>query len=549
MPLALDAVSPDRLLQAAERVRLAHDVVLPSLTYLNTSPCLEHGLTSAEPVLGCVRCGMRPRRHQRTAATWLFLARKALLADQMGVGKSLSAMTTLAMAAQAGELDPARGGGRVLVVCRPPALDQWRQELCRALPGLVTEIADGPASARSDRYAEPWQILIMGYQMLQKDIDVIERLGIHHLIVDDVDPIRHSNTKTAWTIKRLANQCARVMVLSGTPLQKKLEELYDIYTLFGGARVLDTKSAFKNRYTVAEPVTIRTKGNVKRTISHVSHHRRLSEFKELTAHFALRRTVADIDDVDLPDVIPSNIFLELHPAQRERYDELAAGVVRLVHSQGTSVKQATALTKILYGAQICEGLAALGEPDGPGASVKLDWLMTQLTGDWSGEDATDPGEKVVCFVQFKAGVRALVERLRRADIGHVVVWGEDRDRASRTAAVARFWQDPGCRVLIGTAAIEQSLNLQVSRRIVNVDQLINPARMNQLAGRVRRIGSVHRAVYVHNLLTVDTHEERILALLESEAALAGHIWGEQDPIYNALTPIQLLTAISPAAVR
>ena len=145
MPLALDAVSPDRLLQAAERVRLAHDVVLPSLTYLNTSPCLEHGLTSAEPVLGCVRCGMRPRRHQRTAATWLFLARKALLADQMGVGKSLSAMTTLAMAAQAGELDPARGGGRVLVVCRPPALDQWRQELCRALPGLVTEIADGSA--------------------------------------------------------------------------------------------------------------------------------------------------------------------------------------------------------------------------------------------------------------------------------------------------------------------------------------------------------------------------------------------------------------------
>jgi len=73
--------------------------------------------------------------------------------------------------------------------------------------------------------------------------------------------------------------------------------------------------------------------------------------------------------------------------------------------------------------------------------------------------------------------------------------------------------------------------------------------MNQLAGRVRRIGSVHQAVYVHNLLTVDTHEERILALLESEAALAGHIWGEQDPIYNALTPIQLLTAISPAVAQ
>jgi len=464
----------------------------------------------------------------------------------MGVGKSLSAMIVLALATQAGEFDPARGGGRALVVCRPPALDQWRGELRRALPSLPAEIADGPVSVRSDVYAEPWQILVMGFQMLQRDIEVIERLGIEHLIVDDVDPIRHSETKTALVVKRLSNQCRRTIVLSGTPLQKRLEELYDLYTLFDGPQVLGSKTAFKNRYKVVAPAKIQIRGGG-RSVNVLAYHRRLDEFRDLTKHLALRRTVDDIDDVELPDVIPSNVFLDLHPAQRERYDELADGVVRLIREEGTSVKRATALTKILYGTQICEGLAALGEEDGPGASVKLDWLMDQITGDWSGETDDDPGEKVIVFAQFKAGVRALAERLRGAGIGYVTVTGDDRNRASRAAAQSRFWTDPHCRVLIGTSAIEQSLNLQVSRRVVNVDQLMNPARMNQIAGRARRIGSVHRSVYVHNLLTTNTHEERILALLQSEAALAGYLWGESDPIYTPFTPTQLLTTIAPAA--
>lgn len=553
MSAALATTAEDRWAAAAERVRTTHDIALPPLSYFNSEPCRDHHEDPGYPVVGCRSCGFVLRRHQRVAALWLFLVRKGLLADQVGLGKTNSAAAALALAAEAGELDPSRGGGRALVVCRPAALDQWRQELSRALPRLVTEIADGSRRARSERYAEPWQILLIGYHMLQRDVEVLERLNIRHLIVDDVDPIRHSETRTAWAVKRIALQCSRVMVLSGTPLQKRLEELYDLFTLFGGARVFGTKSQFKNRYVVAEPVTIRTRGGVQRTLSVVSHHRKLAEFKELAAPLALRRTAADVEDIELPAVVPENVFLDLHRAQRERYAELASGVVRLVRESGVEdIKRfgrAKALAKILYGSQICEGLAALGAPDGPGASVKLDWLMTQITGDWSGETEDDPGEKVVVFAQFKAGVRALAGRLQRAGIGHVVYWGEDASRVRRAAAVARFWDDPTCRVLVGTQAIEQSLNLHISRRIVNVDQLMNPARMNQLAGRVRRFGSAFETVYVHNLLTVNTHEERILALLESEAALAGEIWGESDPIYAPLTPIQILEAIAPDSVR
>ena len=57
-------------------------------------------------------------------------------------------------------------------------------------------------------------------------------------------------------------------------------------------------------------------------------------------------------------------------------------------------KYATAMTAFGYGAQVCSGLQNLGEPDGPGVSVKLDWLEDHITGEWG-------DEKIVCFSQYK----------------------------------------------------------------------------------------------------------------------------------------------------
>ena len=114
----------------------------------------------------------------------------------------------------------------------------------------------------------------------------------------------------------------------------------------------------------------------------------------------------------------------------------------------------------------------------------------------------------------------------------------------RRAAQEQFWEDPECRVLIGTRAIEQSLNLQVSRHLINIDMILNPARMEQLAGRIRRDGSAYQHVFVHNLLTVGTQEERYLPLLEREAALSSHIWDENSELFQALDAQALLRLIS-----
>jgi SNF2 family DNA or RNA helicase len=197
----------------------------------------------------------------------------------------------------------------------------------------------------------------------------------------------------------------------------------------------------------------------------------------------------------------------------------------------------TALSKLHYGSQICGGLATLGEPDGPNTSVKMDRIMSMLLEELA-------GEKVVLFANYKNSVRALQARFREAGIGFETVWGEQPNRDARLASQNRFWDDKNCRVLIGTQAIEQSLNLQVSRHLINMDMIMNPARMAQLAGRIRRDGSAFKHVFVHNLLTVGTQEERYLPLLEREAALSNHIWDENNELFAQLDPFTLMRLIS-----
>ena len=237
------------------------------------------------------------------------------------------------------------------------------------VPSLVTELAEGNQQQRADRYAAPWDVLIIGHHMLLRDKDLLLRLGITTLVVDDVDPLRHSSTKTAGAIKKVGIEnlrCRRIYLLNATPLQKKLKELYDTLSqlgLTGRGKILGEEKWFERRYLIKEPQTFVSGQGLSRkirTTMTVSGHRNIEEFQSFIAPHVLRRTVDQIDDVELPAIQPEDVWLELHPRQRERYAELQEGVVTLLAQEGASVKEVTALTKLLYARQICEGLSALG---------------------------------------------------------------------------------------------------------------------------------------------------------------------------------------------
>ncbi len=575
MPLNFDVrnFTDDKRDQLAWRIHEATEWNLPKLAAWNYELCRVHARGWKEeyresngeihervvydrPKPGCRQCGIHFRRHQRISVAWLYFKKRALLADTMGSGKTTSAGGLIAMLLETGELSLTRdrthrfgGMGRVVIVPRAPALHQWRTELQRMMPGLNVLIAEGTRKERTQLYLQPWQVLLIGPEMLRNDFEMIERFDLALLLTDDVDALRNPETDTSYYLDRLGGRGTegarpgtnRYVIMTGTPLQKRLPELHAILDGLGGASPdkLGDRKSFIRRHVRTGTVSEYNKNTGREERREVVvGYKNLHQVKRVIAPLVLRRTAEDLDDVDLPTIIPNDVMLDLYPAQRRKYDELKRGVLKIIREEGVQTKRPAALAQLHYGAAICAGLAALGEADGPGTSVKLDWIEHHLTeGDLS-------DEKVVVFINLKNSVRALQDRLRNRGVGFVTVWGEEKSKAKRAAAQERFWEDPRCRVLIGTKSIEQSLNLQVSRHLVNMDMILNPARMEQLAGRIRRDGSAFQHVFVHNLLTVRTQEERYLPLLEREAALAAHIWDENSQLFNALSPMALLQLIS-----
>lgn len=532
------------------------DFTLPRLSTWNYDSCRQHrhGWTESyfdpetdedktrkiltRPKPGCRKCGIHPRKHQRIGAAWMYLKKRCLLADTMGAGKSAQIGLLLAMMLETGEL-PQKG--RAIIVPRSPALHQWYNELLRMIPGLNVIVARGTAKQRSDLYVGSWDVLLIGPEMMRNDAQFLKRFPISLLVTDDIDQLRNDND-TSEILDGVGRLADRYVIVSGTPLQKRLPEMYNVLDGIGGEKIFGGPDAFMSRYVRTTTVLEFDKNSKKDVLKKKADgYRNLQDFKRRIAPVVLRRTAADLDDVSLPTINSEDIYLDLYPAQRDRYKDLQRKVVRIIREEGTETKHVTALSQIHYGAAICAGLAALDGPEAdlPGTSVKLDWIMDKISADGDlGE------EKIVIFANLKNSVRSLQDRMRQAGIGFVTVWGEEARPAKRAEAQERFWTDPSCRVLIGTKAIEQSLNLQVARHLINVDMILNPARMEQLAGRIRRDGSAYKHVFVHNLIAEDTQEERYLALIEREAALSSHVWDENSELFKAISPIALLQLIS-----
>ncbi len=530
------ALPRDTRLQAADRIRDLADFRLPPLEYFNSNPCHRHtslaeGQAEVPP---CRRCGINLRAHQRLGVAWLYMRGKGLIADQMGLGKTAQAAGLIAACKEAGELE----SGRVAVITRASAVPQWVEQLSRFLPRLCVTYAGGPRKKRVERYLTGWEVIVLGHQMFLQDHELLEHCNVRTLIVDDVDALRHPGNRTSYQLKRLARECERVVVLTGTPLQKKLLEMHSILEPLDGYLTFGSATRFKASYVREELVKVYNAavGRMVQTKKTVGY-KNLDDFVAKLRPFVLRRTPDDLRDVDLPAISPNEVWLDLYPAQRRRYEELRKGVLRMVGKAGAErIRHAEAGAVFTYGTAICAGLTALGDPDGPGTSSKLDWVENALTGDLA-------EEKVVVFCRFTKTVATLSERLNRAGVGHVIIWGREPDKEERMRRQNAFWDNKNCRVLIGTEAIEQSLNLQIARHLICVDQLLNPARMQQLAGRIRRDGSSYRTVFVHNLLTRDTQEEGILDMLQREQALADHVWGEKNELFEALSPLALLQLI------
>lgn len=523
---------------AAWKVKHATNVTLPKLQYWNYGPCKHH--ETPQPDCAYRECGGDLFDHQRVGVMWLYLRKRGLLADLPGAGKTAQVTALLCLLKERKELTK-----RAILVINTPAVMQWYEEMQRFAPGLQVEvIAPGlTKKKRLERYSNSWDVLLVGQHMMNKDIDLLTQLTPEMTVSDDVDALLNHTNKAHKNFLKLCETADRVVVINASSTQNKITQLHASMMPITGFSLWGSLPMFESRYVKMEWDNYYTTENgmkKKHAVSRAVGIQNGQELKDRLAPWVLRRTYADLNDIHMPDLMPpTNVWLDLYPRQRAKYEELREGVITIQHASGSTIqKHARALAAFTYGSQLCGGLPALGEADGVGQSVKLDWLMHRLTEVWTGD------EKLVVFCPYRKLVEALQARLHNVGIGSAVVWG-DQSQAERTEERARFWRDPKCRVMIGTTAIERSLNLQNANIVVNLGMILNPERMRQILGRVRRAGSAHDKVWQFNLLCVNTQEAGYLQVLSEREAVNGFVWGESDGIFPKLSPEQMLALIRP----
>ena len=143
----------------------------------------------------------------------------------MGLGKTVQAIAASEL------LRRRRGIEKVLVVAPASVKYQWKTEIERFCD-LSAQVIDGEKPRRNKLYAQPAFFNLINYELVLKDLEQIQALEADLIILDEAQRIRNWQTVTARSVKRLKSRYA--FVLTGTPLENKLEELYSVVEFVDG---------------------------------------------------------------------------------------------------------------------------------------------------------------------------------------------------------------------------------------------------------------------------------------------------------------------------
>ena len=240
--------------------------------------------------------------YQREGALFAAKAGRCLIADDMGLGKTVQAIAAATLLKQLRDIQ------HVLIVCPASLKHQWAREI-RRFTSLSVQVIEGNRIQRRGLYRDLQFFNIINYELVRFDEDQITQRKFDLVILDEAQRIKNWRTKTADKVKRLRSPYA--FVLTGTPLENRLDELYSIFQ-FIDPTILGPLWRFNTRYYETER---RRSGSYK-----VLGYKGLDELRGRIAPYVLRR-VRDEVLFDLPERIDSNFFVEMTDPQWTAYAE------------------------------------------------------------------------------------------------------------------------------------------------------------------------------------------------------------------------------------
>ena len=444
-------------------------------------------------------------RYQKEGVCFAVKAGRSLIADDMGLGKTIQALAAAEL------LRKEKGIVSTLVVCPTSLKYQWKTEIEKFTVSSV-RVIEGMALQRDHQYLEDHFYKIVSYHALVNDLNEITAFSPDLVILDEAQRIKNFKTKVAQAVKKVASPYA--MVLTGTPLENKLEELYSIMQ-------------FVNPFKLGPFYRFLDDHQVKDEKGKVTGYRNLNEIGTLLSDVMIRRKRAEVL-TQLPERMDKLFFVPMTEEQSRVHEDCANLVARLVAKWrrfGFLSEQERQRLLILLNQMrmVCDSTFILDQESRH--DTKVEEVMNMID-----EVVSEGDEKLVVFSQWERMTRLVAQELDTRNIGYEYLHG-GIPGDKRGKLFEGFNKDPGKRVFLSTDAGGVGLNLQAGSIVINLDIPWNPAVLEQRIGRAHRMGQ-KRKVTVINLVAAGTIEERMLSVLKFKSSMAaGILDGGEDAIF------------------
>ncbi|HMA72963.1 MAG TPA: DEAD/DEAH box helicase [Xanthobacteraceae bacterium] len=460
----------------------------------------EADLAAGRETLDIVKLPLLP--YQREGVLHLAFGERSLLADEMGLGKTIQGIAACLLLAKLKRIE------RVLVVCPASLKAEWEEQIAR-FSDRSARLVFGPKVQRHAAYQNPAFFTIVNYEQVLGDAEEINNtLKPDVIVLDEAQRIKNWQTKTARRVKSLRSPYA--FVLTGTPLENRIDELYSIVQYLD-PEILGPLFRFNRDFYQLDE-----RG---RPID----YQNLAGLRERLKPLLLRRRKSDVE-TQLPGRTVKTYFMPMAEEQRSRYEDYDAPARQLIakaQKRPLTQQEFELLQKLLACMRmVCDSPAIL-DP-----TCRISPKLEELEGIL-GDLLDDPDRKVIVFSEWER-MLTMVRELA-GEMGVDAAWHTGSlPQQRRRAEINRFKHDPACRLFLSTDSGSVGLNLQVASAVINVDLPWNPAKLEQRIARAWRKNQM-RSVSVINLVTEDSIEQSILHLLGRKQALAdGVIDGAGD---------------------
>ena len=428
---------------------------------------------------------------------------RALLADEVGLGKTIEAGMIL-------KEYLVRGLVETCLILTPASLGfQWWRELNDKFK----------IDLYNNRKGKGWHyfdVIISSLDKAKREPhrSEIYKRGFDLVIVDEAHRLKNENTLNWKFVKQIPKKY--LLLLTATPLQNDLKELYNLINLL--------KPNLYNNYDCFKQEHVQGKHEVQN----------LSELQDQLSQIMIRNKRADFKLARENDRKLELIPVKLGPAERKLYDL----ITDLINNRDENQAGQNSFQLLTLQREICSSSFAvvkslermLDKEKYQGIADELQGILNLAREIANNEKMkvveqiiSEADGKIIIFTEYKATQQYIGYYLYQQGYNTTFFSGDLSDNQKEWAKM--MFKEKG-DVLVSTEAGSQGINLQFCNTIINYDLPWNPMKLEQRIGRVDRLGQENN-ILVYNLITAGTIEEKVLDLLLKKVDLFETVTGDQ----------------------